>query len=49
MKAITATSCLICALKGFGKSTLLRRICLGDIARGTRVWSPETSSRIFVA
>ncbi len=25
---------------GFGKSTLLRRICLGDIARGTRVLVP---------
>ncbi|MBM4475900.1 ATP-binding protein [Rhodococcus hoagii] len=40
MKAITAPSCLICALNGFGKSTLLRRICLGDIARGTRVLVP---------
>ncbi|NGP05747.1 ATP-binding protein [Rhodococcus sp. 14C212] len=40
MKAITAPSCFICALNGFGKSTLLRRIALGDIARGTLVLVP---------
>ncbi|MFD4268152.1 ATP-binding protein [Rhodococcus sp. NPDC058481] len=39
-KAITAPSCFICALNGFGKSTLLRRIALGDIAAGTRVIWP---------
>ncbi|MGW4482099.1 ATP-binding protein [Rhodococcus triatomae] len=40
MKAISAPSCFICALNAFGKSTLLRRICLGDIARGTHVIAP---------
>ncbi|WP_137875589.1 ATP-binding protein [Rhodococcus sp. Q] len=40
MKAITAPSCFICALNGFGKSTLLRRMALGDIARGTLVLVP---------
>ncbi len=39
-EAITAPSCFICALNGFGKSTLLRRIALGDIARGTLVLVP---------
>lgn len=40
MKAISAPSCFICALNAFGKSTLLRRICLGDIGRGTHVIAP---------
>ena len=39
-KAITAPSCFIIALNGFGKSTLLRRMALGDIAAGTRVIFP---------
>lgn len=39
-KAITAPSCFICALNGFGKSTLMRRLALGDIAAGTRVIFP---------
>ncbi len=37
---ISAPSCFICALNGFGKSTLLRRIALGDIAAGVRVIWP---------
>lgn len=40
VKAVTAPSCFICALNGFGKSTLLRRMALGDIAAGTRVIWP---------
>ncbi|KAF0956836.1 ATP-binding protein [Rhodococcus sp. T7] len=39
-KAITAPACMIIALNGFGKSTLLRRIALGDIAAGVRVVWP---------
>ncbi|WP_072691477.1 ATP-binding protein [Rhodococcus marinonascens] len=39
-KAITAPACFIIALNGFGKSTLLRRIALGDIAAGVRVLWP---------
>jgi hypothetical protein len=39
-KAISAPSCMIIALNGFGKSTLLRRIALGDIAAGVRVVWP---------
>lgn len=39
-KTITAPSCFICALNGFGKSTLLRRLALGDIAKGVRVIFP---------
>ncbi|MGW4336625.1 ATP-binding protein [Rhodococcus koreensis] len=39
-KAITAPSCMIIANNGFGKSTLLRRIALGDIASGVRVLWP---------
>lgn len=39
-KAISAPSCMIIALNGFGKSTLLRRIALGDIAAGVRVMWP---------
>jgi hypothetical protein len=39
-KAMTAPSCFIVALNGFGKSTLLRRLALGDIAAGTRVIWP---------
>lgn len=39
-KAITAPACFIIALNGFGKSTLLRRIALGDIASGVRVLAP---------
>lgn len=39
-KAITAPSCFIVALNGFGKSTLLRRIALGDIASGVCVIWP---------
>lgn len=39
-KAVTAPSCFIVALNGFGKSTLLRRMTLGDIAAGTRVIWP---------
>jgi hypothetical protein len=38
--AITAPACIIIALNGFGKSTLLRRIALGDIAAGIRVMWP---------
>ncbi|MBY6438174.1 ATP-binding protein [Rhodococcus kroppenstedtii] len=38
--AITAPSCTIIALNGFGKSTLLRRMALGDIASGIRVIWP---------
>ncbi|MCW4356158.1 ATP-binding protein [Hoyosella sp. YIM 151337] len=40
LKAMTAPSCFIIALNGFGKSTLLRRITLGDIAAGVRVIWP---------
>lgn len=40
MNAITAPACIIFALNGFGKSTLLRRIALGDIAAGIRVIWP---------
>lgn len=39
-KAISAPACMIIALNGFGKSTLLRRIALGDIAAGVRVLWP---------
>jgi hypothetical protein len=38
--AITAPACILIALNGFGKSTLLRRIALGDIAAGIRVMWP---------
>lgn len=39
-RAITAPSCFIIALNGFGKSTLLRRLALGDVAAGVRVIWP---------
>ncbi len=38
--AVTAPACIIIALNGMGKSTLLRRMALGDIAAGIRVMWP---------